>query len=61
MTEYGSEETDGYIGERNEEGQRHGKGMQTFEDGSKYIGIWKNDEYDHHGKLTLEDGTIYEG
>eukprot|EP01052_Picozoa_sp_SAG31_P018136 SAG31_NODE_1271_length_9064_cov_10.148912_9_plen_51_part_00 len=32
----------GYDGQRNEDGQRDGVGEYTFEDGSKYIGSYKN-------------------
>jgi len=32
-----------------------------WEDGSKYIGEWKNDKANGHGKLSHADGDIYEG
>ena len=44
-----------YKGERSKEGLREGKGIQLWEDGSKYEGEWLNDKA--HGKGTYQ--TIY--
>ena len=40
---------------------RHGRGIQIWEDGSKYIGYWKEDKACGKGKLYHPDGDIYDG
>ena len=40
---------------------RHGRGIQVWPDGSKYIGYWKNNQANGKGKLIHQDGDIYEG
>ena len=40
---------------------RHGRGIQIWADGAKYIGYWKNDKACGKGKLFHSDGDIYEG
>lgn len=50
-----------YIGEWNLKNERHGKGEQTWSDGSKYEGYWKNDKANGRGRLIHGDGDIYEG
>jgi hypothetical protein len=40
---------------------RHGRGIQIWPDGAKYIGNWKNDKACGKGKLYHPDGDIYEG
>jgi len=41
--------------------QRHGRGIQSWIDGSRYEGYWKNDKANIKGKLIHADGDIYEG
>ena len=40
--------------------KRHGRGIQIWPDGSKYLGYWKNDQ-PWKGKLIHPDGDIYDG
>ena len=40
---------------------RHGRGIQLWPDGAKYVGYWKNDAANGKGKLYHADGDIYEG
>lgn len=44
-----------------EQNLRHGRGIQTWVDGSRYEGYWKNDKANIRGKLIHADGDIYEG
>ena len=41
--------------------KRHGRGIQVWPDGSKYLGYWKNNQAFGKGKLIHPDGDIYEG
>ena len=51
-----------YYGEWNiSSNQRYGRGIQTWIDGSRYEGYWKNDKANIRGKLIHADGDIYEG
>lgn len=51
-----------YYGEwSSNSNQRHGRGIQTWIDGSRYEGYWKNDKANIKGKLYHADGDIYEG
>jgi hypothetical protein len=51
-----------YYGEWNiTTNQRYGRGIQTWIDGSRYEGYWKNDKANIRGKLIHADGDIYEG
>lgn len=51
-----------YYGEWNvNTNQRYGRGIQTWIDGSRYEGYWKNDKANIRGKLIHADGDIYEG
>ena len=38
--------------------KRHGRGIQVWPDGSKYIGYWKNNQAWGKGKLIHQDGDI---
>ena len=40
---------------------RHGRGIQLWTDGSKFIGYWKNGKASGKGKLIHADGDIYDG
>jgi hypothetical protein len=50
-----------YIGEWNERAERHGKGIQIWNDGSKYEGYWRRDKANGKGRLIHADGDMYEG
>lgn len=50
-----------YIGEWNENLERHGKGVQFWIDGSKYEGHWRLDRANGKGRLIHGDGDVYEG
>ena len=51
-----------YLGEWNEStGERDGKGVQIWSDGSRYEGFWKNDKANGRGRLIHADGDVYEG
>ena len=50
-----------YTGEWNNDNQRHGFGVQIWNDGSKYEGQWKNDKANGKGRLIHADGDVYEG
>ncbi len=42
-------------------GKPNGQGTETFPDGDKYEGGWKNDNKHGHGTLTISDGGKYVG
>ena len=44
-----------------ETNHRHGRCIQTWIDGSRYEGYWKNDKANIRGKLIHADGDIYDG
>ena len=51
----------GYTGERNVEGQMHGRGVYRYANGDMYEGDW-NDDYRHgRGVYRYADGAVYEG
>ncbi|CAG9318571.1 unnamed protein product [Blepharisma stoltei] len=50
-----------YIGEWNNNYQRHGFGVQLWNDGSRYDGFWLNDKANLKGRLIHGDGDVYEG
>lgn len=50
----------GYCGERNFKGQRHGKGIELFQNGNKFDGQWVDGKM-QSGLLTFTNGNIYEG
>ncbi|OMJ76287.1 hypothetical protein SteCoe_24383 [Stentor coeruleus] len=50
-----------YTGEWNNDNQRHGFGVQVWNDGSKYDGMWKYDKAYGKGRLIHADGDVYEG
>ena len=55
------EEIEGYEGEMNAEGFRHGMGKFTWPDGSFYEGGWSKGEQNGLGKYKAVDGTTNEG
>lgn len=51
-----------YEGEWNiNTGERDGRGVQVWADGSRYEGYWKNDKANGRGRLIHADGDVYEG
>ena len=40
---------------------RHGNGTQTWPDGSKYEGDWKNDKANGKGRYVHANGSVYTG
>ena len=42
-------------------GKRHGKGIQTWDDGAKYEGNWENDKSNGYGTFYHTDGDVYQG
>ena len=50
-----------YYGEWDSEGNKHGRGIQLWPDGSKFYGYWINNKANIKGKLIHKDGDIYEG
>lgn len=51
----------GYVGERNELGQMHGRGTITYDDGGKYSGGWRDDKKHGTGTFVYANGSRYEG
>ena len=52
---------EGYEGERNDKGERHGRGKMTWADGDVYEGLWRNDERWGQGTFSWADGNVYDG
>jgi len=50
-----------YEGERNQEGEYHGKGVITYPNGEKYVGEWKNGKRNGQGTATFPTGEKYVG
>ena len=50
-----------YYGEWDKNGNKHGRGIQLWPDGSKYTGYWINNKANKKGILIHKDGDIYEG
>ena len=50
-----------YSGEWDEEGNKHGRGVQLYPDGSKYYGYWIKNMINIKGKLVHREGDVYEG
>jgi len=50
-----------YAGEMDGQGQRHGLGVVSWIDGSRYAGEWVADRPSGHGVQTYPDGSFYEG
>ena len=49
-----------YVGEC-KDGKKNGKGIETYESGSKYVGEFKNGQHHGQGTLTFPSGAIYVG
>jgi len=52
---------EGYEGEYNAEGGKHGKGKYVYADGDIYVGEWKDNLMNGYGKYIYANGDIYEG
>ena len=50
-----------YEGEWNSQNKRHGFGVYTWTDGSKYSGYWENNTAHGFGRLEHANGEVYEG
>lgn len=50
-----------YYGEWDNRGNKHGRGIQLWPDGSKYLGYWINNKANKKGKLIHRYGDVYEG
>lgn len=50
-----------YEGDWDPVRKRHGFGVYTWSDGSKYSGYWNNNAADGFGKLEHANGEVYEG
>lgn len=50
-----------YHGQWTQDGRREGRGTQIWPDGSKFTGMWKNDQGNGRGRLIHSDGDVYEG
>ena len=50
-----------YLGERNETGERHGRGAYHFADGGVYEGDWRNNLQEGIGAMRYTSGSVYEG
>ena len=46
-----------YTGEKNSDGQRHGQGTLTYNDGPTYRGKWKDGKRHGQGTMTSANGT----
>ena len=40
---------------------RQGRGIQIYENGSRYDGFWKNDKPEGRGRLINHNGDYYNG
>ena len=49
---------EGYDGERNSAGQRHGRGVYRYANGEVYEGDWKDDKRHGQGVLRYAGGSI---
>ena len=47
--------------ERLKMGYQNGQGTQTWSDGSKYVGEWKDGEMNGQGEITTPDGEYFVG
>tara|TARA_B100000586_G_scaffold154524_1_gene112404 strand:- start:123 stop:389 length:267 start_codon:yes stop_codon:yes gene_type:complete len=47
--------------ERLKMGYQNGQGTQTWSDGSKYVGEWKDGKYHGQGTFTSSDGGMHVG
>ncbi|HFC46357.1 MAG TPA: hypothetical protein ENJ63_00570, partial [Dissulfuribacter thermophilus] len=50
-----------YLGEINDRGQFHGKGVRTFRDGTSFNGEWVNGRPEGEGLIKYSDGAQYKG
>lgn len=50
-----------YEGERNGEGERHGRGVYRFADGGVYEGSWVDNLQEGWGAMRYASGSVYEG
>jgi len=53
--------TGDYSGDRNEEGQKHGRGIMKYSDGSSYDGEWSHGVMEGYGTFRYANGDVYTG
>ena len=56
-----TDQCDGYFGDKDEKGLRHGVGSITWSDGSSYEGEWINNLRYGNGVFIERDGQEYRG
>ena len=61
LTPYLKEMVVGYSGEKNAAGKMHGEGKYVYDNGSEYIGSWKDGRQSGVGQLTFTNGSRYNG
>jgi hypothetical protein len=52
---------EGYEGNYNKDGKRHGKGKYTYASGNVYEGEWKDGKKHGNGKCKYASGNVFEG
>lgn len=52
---------DGYVGEWNDDGLKHGKGKMTYVSGNVYDGEWKRGQRHGEGVMRYNDGRMFHG
>lgn len=52
---------DGYVGEWNDDGLKHGKGKMTYVSGNVYDGEWKRGQRHGEGVMHYNDGRMFHG
>jgi hypothetical protein len=61
LSQYIPRVAEGYEGEKNENGQRHGFGVYKYKNGDIYTGQWVEDKREGEGKYKFQNGDLYEG
>eukprot|EP01031_Cornospumella_fuschlensis_P039314 gene39314-47851_t len=50
-----------YVGDRNDKGQKHGRGKTVFGNNEIYEGEYFEDKRHGYGKYTYDNGEVYDG
>ena len=61
FTSYATPQSSIYEGERNQKGEPHGQGTLTYDDGTKYVGEFKDGILNGQGTLTVPEVGKYVG
>lgn len=48
-----------YEGEWNSEGEKHGRGVQIWDNGTIYEGYWYHDKPHGRGRIVHHNGDVY--